>query len=526
VNAADAEAARAAGRAVWGAGSVAGAAVVLVVAVYAGAFWALDALPYQDVPNHLSRAVAIADLLFDGGRRFGGTFAFDWAFVPYILGDLWHAATLVWLPPEAAARLWVFVAFAAFPAGAWTLLREWGASRDVSAAGAACAVFLAPDWFLQLGFLNFRYGLALALFATVAWERATARPTAGRVFAYAMLAVAAYLMHLSALVFLIAIVGTLSAVRVLRDPRTWRRYALAGLPLLAFLGWHLAAQSSAEIGAAVQPPAVTKVLRIAGALAPTRRPLLIAAALAFIAVVTLPLLRDLLRSRLRGWAPRALEALALAVAFAAVYLVLPEIKGKVWGVDIRALPFLWLFVAFATVQRLGSGAARRLAIGVAALALVELAALGTTLAPDNATMRRYREIAAYVPPGARVLAVVTRPRRGVVSPTAHAGSYAMIYADAVVPYTFTGNLDAPMPYFNFRARPPAFPWQWWYLNREPPTPSPRLLAGYDYLLIQQPVDWSRLPVTMQPVRGNEAVVLARVRPGPPARTANAARASR
>jgi hypothetical protein len=243
-------------------------------------------------------------------------------------------------------------------------------------------------------------------------------------------------------------------------------------------------------------------------------------------VISLPLLRDLVRSRMRGWSPRALEALALAVAFAAVYLVLPEIKGKVWGVDIRALPFLWLFTAFATVQRLGAPGARRLALVVVALALVELVALGTTLAPDNATMRRYREVAEHVPPGSRVLAVITRPRRGVVSPTAHAGSFAMIYADAVVPYTFTGNLDAPMPYFNFRMRPPPFPWQWWYLNHEPAVPPTRLVTGYDYLLIQLPVDWSRLPVTMDVVRGNDAVVLARVRRGPPARTAAAARVLR
>ncbi len=50
------------------------------------------------------------------------------------------------------------------------------------------------------------------------------------------------------------------------------------------------------------------------------------------------------------------------------------------------------------------------------------------------------------------------------------------------------------------------------------------MTNYDYLLVQQPVDWSRVPVTMEVVRGNDAVVLARVRRGPQVRTAEAARA--
>jgi hypothetical protein len=486
-------------------------AALLLAAAYAGALWALDALPYQDVPNHLARAVAIADLLFDGGREYGAHFTFEWQFVPYILGDAWHVLTVRWLAPETAARLWVIVSYAAFPAAAWLLLREWGATLAARAAGTAIAVYLAADWFLRLGFLNFRYGLALTLLAAVAWERAVRAPTPVRVLVYAIAVLACYLTHLSALLFLIAFVGTLSLLAWLRERRFPWRHAALGVPLLLFLGWHMAFRAAAEVGATQQPPVLKKLLRIGGALAPTREPVEIAIALAFLLLTAIPLALRVWRMRREPWPPRALDGLALAVAFTAVYLVLPEIKGAVWGIDIRALPFVWLFGALALVLALSAAAVRRLTVAALAVGVAHLVALATTLSTDNAVMREYRQIAASVPPGANVLTVTTRPRRGVVSPTAHAGSYAMLYARAVVPYTFTGNLDAPMPYFNFRERPPPFPWQWWYLNRDPVRPAPWLLAGYDYLLVQQPVDWRRVPATIDVVRGNEAVVLARVR---------------
>jgi hypothetical protein len=493
--------------------------VVLLMAAYAGALWALDALPYQDVPNHLARAVAIADLLFDGGREYGAFFTFEWQFVPYILGDAVHAVMAHWLPPEAAARIWVIVAYAAFPAAVWLLLREWGASLAARTAGTAAAAYLAADWFLRLGFLNFRYGLALTLLALVAWERTVHRPTPARVVAYAAAVVACYLTHLSALVFLIAAVGTLSALAWLRERRFPWRHAALGVPLLAFLGWHMAFRAAAEVGANVQPPLLKKILRIGGALAPTREPAEIAIALAFILLIAVPLAIRAWQARRDPWPPRAVDALALAVAFTAMYGVMPEIKGAVWGIDIRALPFVWLFGTLALVLAVPTVAARRLAAAALAIGAAHLVTLAATLSADNAVMRDYRAIAASVPPGSTVLTVTTRPRRGVVSPTAHAGSYAMLYAQAVVPYTFTGTLDAPMPYFNFRERPPPYPWQWWYLNRDPVRPAARLLNGYDYLLVQQPVDWRRVPATIDVVRGNGAVVLARVRPEPARRTA-------
>lgn len=497
----------------WGAAALA-AGIVVMLASLAG-------LPFQDAPNHLSRAVAIADLLYDGGRRYGAMFEFEWHFVPYVLGDAWHVATLAVLPPDVAARAWMIVGFLSIPLATLALLRTWRCSPYALAAGGATAVYLAGDWFLLLGFLNFRYGLALALLALVAWERVRARPTAGRWTAWLLLVTATYLMHLAALLMLVVAVGTLSAVRLWHE-RGWRDRArlagwvLAGAPPVVALALHVAFGGGKEVGLAVQPELVAKVLRVAAPLVPFREPVEVLLGLAFVAALAVPLLA----SRPREWPPRAREALALAAAFFATYVALPEVRGQVWGVDFRALPFAWLFLAVGAVL-VAEARARRVGLlpaAVLAIGALHVATLWPALAEQDAHNRAYRRIAAHVPAGAPVLPIVTRPRAGLLSPSAHAGSFAVIDAVALVPYTFTGDQFAPMPYFRFRRPPPRHPGQWWYVNRDPPRSWAGRLEDFDYALVEVPAQWSRIPLRGRVLAGNDTVVLLDLRGAARART--------
>lgn len=477
----------------------------VLACVLVALFASLPGLPYQDVPNHLSRAVAIADLLYDDGARYGTLFRFEWQFVPYILGDALHVATLAWLPPDVAARTWVVLGFLCIPLATWALLRQWGCSRYAIATALAFTLFLASDWFLLLGFLNFRYGLALALLAIVAWERVLERPRAGRWLLYALALVAAYLMHLAAVVMIVAAIGTLSLVRLWRDRARFPYYVAAGLPPLLLFAWHVAFRGGQEVGEAVQPEPVAKVLRVVAPFVPFREPVEVLIALAFLATLAVPVLA----SRGRAWPWRAWECSALAAAYFAMYLVLPEVQGAVWGVDFRALPFAWLFAVIAVVLVVEARMSRRWLLPAAALALTaaHVAALWPELGAQDALNRSYRSVAAAVPPGATVLPVVTRPRQGLLSPSAHAASFATIDARAVVPYTFSGDQSAPMPYFRFVRKPPPHPDQWWYVNDDAPPSWRGLLEGYDYALVQLPVQWSRVPLRGRVVAGSDAVVL-------------------
>ncbi len=61
---------------------------LLLLAAYCVLFVLLSPLPVQDFPDHLARAVALDDLLFHGGTRFGAIFHFHLEWIPYLLGDL------------------------------------------------------------------------------------------------------------------------------------------------------------------------------------------------------------------------------------------------------------------------------------------------------------------------------------------------------------------------------------------------------------------------------------------------------
>jgi hypothetical protein len=154
--------------------------------------------------------------------------------------------------------------------------------------------------------------------------------------------------------------------------------------------------------------------------------------------------------------------------------------------------------------RLGYG--RALAGAALAVAAANVGLMAVRLVPEDAVMREYRALAAEVPRGATVLPVVTRPKLGYTNPTAHAASFATIDRDAVVPYTFSGDVGMPMKYFRFRARPDA-PWQFWYQAGYPPDGGCATLARYPYLLVELPVEWGRIPVRGVVVQRNGAVAL-------------------
>src|SRR5580692_9835635 len=61
---------------------------LVLLAAYCVMFVLLSPLPVQDFPGHLARAVALEDLLFHGGARFGGVYHFQLEWIPYLLGDL------------------------------------------------------------------------------------------------------------------------------------------------------------------------------------------------------------------------------------------------------------------------------------------------------------------------------------------------------------------------------------------------------------------------------------------------------
>jgi hypothetical protein len=491
-------------------GGVAFARALFALAALHAALWAaLAGLPFQDVPNHVARAVVIGDLVFDAGRRFGETFAFAWTVEPYLLGDLLLLPLVRAFPADVAGRLWVAFEWASLPLAVLVLLRSWQAPRAATGIAVAFAMYLATDVFFAMGFANFRLAVALTVLAYAAWDGAMERGGAGPWLAYLGLAAAGYLMHLSALVFLVVAVGATSAVRLYDRRASFVRLAAAGAPIVLLLAWHVLVREPADGAPSLQPTAFAKLWRLASPLVRFRDLPDLAIAGVFVAAVVAAAIA-LAR---RGVVTRERELAVVLVAFVAAYFVLPEAKGAIWAIDNRALTYAWLWAALLAAwaaPRLGW--TRGLAAAALAIAACNLALLAVRLQPVDAYMREYRALAAQLPRGAVVLPVLTQAKLGYVNPTAHAASFATIDRDAVVPYTFTGDVGMPMHYFRFRARPEA-PWQFWYQAGYPPDVSPAALARYPYLLVELPADFGRIPVSGRIVRRNAAVAIVATAPG-------------
>jgi hypothetical protein len=484
-------------------------ALFAIATAYLVLWAALAGLPFQDVPNHVARAVVIGDLLFDGGRRFGEHFTFEWQAVPYILGDLLMLPLARWLPADVAGRVLVVLEWVSLPAAVAFLLHAWRAPPATRLIGLALSLYLATDLFFVLGFAAFRFGIALVLAALAAWELAFRTGAVRWWLGYFLLAGLAYLTHLSALAFLVAAVGMLSAVRLVERREPLLRLVLAGVPLLTLLAWHVLGREPLNAAPPLQPTAELKLFRLAAPLARFGQDA--SGDVALLAAFATVAIGVALAAARRNAATVERELAVLTAAFVGLYFVLPEEQGPIWAIDSRALALAWLWlgllVAFAAPRLAWTRPIAAAALGLAAANVVVLAA---HLRPEDRAMRTYRELAARVPAGAVVLPVVTRPRRGFTNPTAHAASFATLDRGAIVPYTFSGDVGMPMTYFRFRARPEAPP-QFWYQAGSAPDAVRDAIAGYGYLLVELPADWSRIPVTGRVTDRNGAAALVETR---------------
>lgn len=480
-----------------------GGALVLLSLGYVAVLWSFDALPFQDVPNHLARAVITADLLFHGGGRFGGEFSLALLPRPYVLGDLALAGLVEAFGPYAGARLWTVVIAASLPLSLVVYLRASGASTQAILLGAIFGLYLGTDWSFLMGFQAFRLAVALTILGLAAWQAFLARGTAASYLAFAGCLLAGYLTHLSALVFGGLGAGVIAAYALASTRTPLSRVLLGGLPLAALGGWQLASAGVAPEGITTWDPALLKLKRLA---TPFRRidlPTDVALFGLLLAAVAL-----LLRPIRSSWRSERFAVPALlSAAFVATYAALPMGHAYVCHIDSRALAFA---AAFGVLAAVGGAEAGRLRSATAALlavllATATLAMLHVRFGAHNEELRRYREIAARVPPGAIVLPVAARAGAPVIDPLLHAGLFATIESGAATPYLFH---DGVTPHFHWR-RVLEAPHERWYERGERPD-GLALAATYDYLLVTRPYDPARLPVETETLAQNETAALLRV----------------
>jgi hypothetical protein len=502
--------------------------VAAIMLAYICVFTWLSPLLLQDNPNHLARAVVIADLAFHGGRQFGGVFGYQLLAVPYILGDLVLVMGVVLFGTKYGAALWTVLVLLSLPCALLFYMRVVKVARDGQILVCMLSLYLGTNWFFYMGFLAFELAVAAIIACLALIELLRQRWSTALFVLYIIALALAYLIHLTTLIFLTAAVGVSSAIRLWQRTTTVRTETSILLPIAALLAWHFGvvgrylAPSDQSMGSYYWGSVLGKIIRVGGQFS-RYSPLMDRFLLvAFIVCIALAVRRDLSRQALTQ--PRVLEMLVLAATFVAMYVVLPVGYAHTWALDVRALPLINFFLIIACLQLGSEAPASRgpdvsLALPLATLLVVaNLAYLTVHLYKANVWLSQYRTVVAAVPPGAYVLPIYTRPAEN--SPAFHAGSFVVVDRGAAMPYLFSFDTGYyHMKYFRYLDRRYA-PDEKWYIHSAD-VDWPSVACDYDFLLAMKPFDPRRIDIATRPVFENESAALLAVSPHPCPRRAAA-----
>jgi hypothetical protein len=301
---------------------------LLLAAALVLPFYAVNAPPMLDYPNHLARTFILAHL-HDPAYHFAESYRADWKPYPYILWDVLVVAAERVFPVEQAGKLVLSFATLLLPLSVAWFLRQANRSEMklsfLACAFSYCTLFL---W----GFTAYQLSVAFCFLMVGTWLWYRERPSVARAALFAIACFLAYFAHL---------LGFASAafILVLYELTRWqwrwwlRLAAFLAPPSLLFL-W--ARPGLSERRGVEMRPLVNKLLALRDIPVHTYNDTLDQV---YLWGLVLCLLVAVVRNReLRvNW-----RWLAVSAGFFAVYLLLPYGWGTSFDVDVRFVPPLWM----------------------------------------------------------------------------------------------------------------------------------------------------------------------------------------
>jgi len=387
--------------------------------------------PLLDYPNHLARLYLLSDER--AAEQLRQYYVIDWQVVPNLAMDLLVPLLARLMPLSAAMKLFIIVSFALIAAG--TALVHRAHTGRWSIWPLFVFLFLYGQIFL-LGFLNYLFGLGLALIAFSLWIGRERRAGALRLAISSGFALALFFAHLMACALYGVMVMSYELGAVLRE-RPWRlarlplRLALSGIPFLPPLAL-LIAMAQERLPDRLQFPGFDEKLTWVGAVFDVYSPTFNAISLV---ILGLAACLGIATRRLVIPVSMAIPLLVLSLAFvAAPHAVI----GASGGVAQR-LPVLIFFLLPAAVS--ASGAFRRWMAQVAALIGLFLFAAHMALVAaqwQRADAGYARRIAVLdrVPEGGRLATAHPENVSSVSLPLLHFPMLAMPRRNAFVPLLF------------------------------------------------------------------------------------------
>ncbi|MBR1165739.1 hypothetical protein JQ571_02060 [Bradyrhizobium liaoningense] len=393
-----------------------------------------------DYPNHLARMYILSQNGTPGANPY---YEVRWAFYPNLGMDLLVPQLARLMSVENATRLFLLLSQVLIVTGA--LLIEWVRKGRIHLAGFAALAFLYCLPF-SWGFVNFEFGLGLALWGIAVYLMLAEGPWPLRFAANLIFVAVLYVAHFFSLGIYGATLGLFELSRIRRGqvayPIAAARLGALALPALALLAiMHLTAGSIGSEGnswfAAFKPVWPLRIMNGYN--------------LTIAAITGLALMTGLLFAARRGVLRLEPAGVWLAIGFALLYLVIP---AKLFGtsfVDLRMIPAAALILPAFCSLSLPSRAWRMAALAaIGGIILLNVAVVLAVWLPYRADYAAMIASFQKIDRGSRVLVGSTDdkgdpPFADLTSyPMYYAPTLAVHYADAFVPNLFTETGKQPV----------------------------------------------------------------------------------
>ncbi|WP_027573110.1 hypothetical protein [Bradyrhizobium sp. WSM1743] len=393
-----------------------------------------------DYPNHLARMYILSQ---NGTPDTNPHYEVAWAFYPNLGMDLLVPQLARLMSVENATRLFLLLSQLLIVTGA--LLLEWVRKGRLHLAGFAALAFLYCLPF-SWGFVNFEFGLGLALWGIAVYLVLAEGPWPLRFVANLIFVAALYVAHFFSLGIYGATLGLFELSRIRQRqvayPVAAARLGALALPALAlFAIMHVAAGSIGSEGTswflAFKPVWPLRIMNGYN--------------LTTAAATGLALMIALLFAARRGVLRLEPAGIWLAIGFALLYLVIPS---KLFGtsfVDLRVIPAAALILPAFCSLSLPSRAWRMAALAaISGVILLNLAVVFAVWLPYRADYAAIIASFQKIDRGSRVLVGSIGdngdpPFADLTSyPMYYAPTLAVHYANAFVPNLFTETGKQPV----------------------------------------------------------------------------------
>ncbi len=385
-----------------------------------------------DYPNHLARMY----LLFENGAPDANPYyEIAWALYPNLAMDLLVPQIARLIGVENATRMFLFLSQLLIVGGAASLERVVKGRIHLAGFAALLVLYCLP---FAWGFVNFEFGLGVALWAIAAYLMVAEQGWSARFAVNAVFAVVLFLAHFFALGIYGAAIGLYELWRarerkLLYRDAVMRLLALATPVLVLFCIMKLSSGSIGSEGTdwffAFKPIWLFRILN-GYSLSVSAVSVFAAAALLYYAVA-----RKALRLEPAGvW---------LATGFALLYLAIPSKLVGTSFVDLRVLPAAALIMpAFCSLSLPSRKWTMTALIAVSCIVLANLATVFVVWFSYRATYAAVIRSFDRIDRGSLVLVASSwdgedPPFRDLTQyPMSHAPTLAVHYADAFVPSLF------------------------------------------------------------------------------------------